>query len=147
MKQGHELKGTNQEYNAIQINQCYRFRQGMLFCATYIIYLLLHKILDMPPDNQCGGQQQWNAWGSRPCAESLEFYAFEFYATIMKTENSDFNLSEGCLGTNIIRTCTKLAQVGVYSVTFDQVFAKFQCPSFSLENIKTYATHIINLET
>jgi hypothetical protein len=45
---------------------------------------------------------------------------------------SDFNLSGGCFGTDIIQKCTKWSQVGVHGLKIWPIFAKFQCASFSI---------------
>ena len=43
---------------------------------------------------------------------------------------SDFHLSGGCFGTDIIQKCTKRFQIGVHGLTIWPIFAKFQCASF-----------------
>ena len=43
---------------------------------------------------------------------------------------SDFNLSVGCFGTDIIQKCTKWSQIGVHGLKIWPIFAKFQCASF-----------------
>ena len=43
---------------------------------------------------------------------------------------SDFNLSGGCFGTDIIQKCTKWSQIGVHGLKIWPIFAKFQCASF-----------------
>ena len=45
---------------------------------------------------------------------------------------SDFKLSPGCFGTDIIQKCTKWSQIGVHRLKIWQIFAKFQCVSFSI---------------
>ena len=46
--------------------------------------------------------------------------------------NSDFNLSGGCFGTDIIQNCTKWSNIGVHGLSFGPIFAKFHCASFLL---------------
>ena len=43
---------------------------------------------------------------------------------------SDFNISGGCFGTDIIPKCTKWSQIGVHGLIIGQIFAKFKCASF-----------------
>ena len=45
---------------------------------------------------------------------------------------SDFNLSGGCFGTNIIQNCTKWPNIGVHVLSFGPIFAKFQSAPFLL---------------
>ena len=45
-------------------------------------------------------------------------------------QNTDFSLSGGCFGTDIIKNCTKLSNIGVHGLIFWPIFAKFQCASF-----------------
>ena len=49
---------------------------------------------------------------------------------------SDFNLSGGCFGTDIIQNCTKWSNIGVHGLIFGPIFAKFHCASFSIRNNK-----------
>ena len=46
------------------------------------------------------------------------------------TQRTDFNLSVGCFGTDIIQKCTKWSQIGVHGLKIWPIFAKFQCASF-----------------
>ena len=50
---------------------------------------------------------------------------------LLITHNSDFNLSGGCFGTDIIQKWTKWFQIGVHGLIVGPIFAKFQCASFS----------------
>ena len=56
-----------------------------------------------------------------------------FHATVtqevIRLNISDFNLSGGCFGNDIIQKCTKWSQIGVHGLIIGQVFAKFQCAS------------------
>ena len=52
---------------------------------------------------------------------------------------TDFNLSGGCFGTDIIQKCTKWSQIGVHGLKICQIFAKFQCASFPIrKNVKKW---------
>ena len=45
---------------------------------------------------------------------------------------SNFNLSEGCFGTDIIQNCTKWSDIIIHGLSFRPIFAKFHCASFLL---------------
>ena len=47
-------------------------------------------------------------------------------------QNTDFNLSVGCFGTDIIKKSTKWSQIGVHGLKIGQTFTKIQCASFSI---------------
>ena len=49
--------------------------------------------------------------------------------------STDFSLSVGCFSTDIIQKYTKWSQIGVHALKIGQIFAKFQCTSFSITNI------------
>ena len=43
---------------------------------------------------------------------------------------SDFSLSSGCFGTEIIKNCTKWSNIGVHGLSFGPIEAEFQGASF-----------------
>ena len=49
--------------------------------------------------------------------------------------NADFNLGGGGFGTDIIKKYTKLFQIGVPGLKIRQIFANFQCASFSIRKM------------
>ena len=52
---------------------------------------------------------------------------------------SDFNLSGGCFGTDIIQKCTKWSQIGAHGLKIWPIFAKFECVSFLIrENVEKW---------
>ena len=46
------------------------------------------------------------------------------------TNGSDFNLSGGCFGTEIIKNCTKWSNIGVHGLSIGPIEAEFQGASF-----------------
>ena len=48
---------------------------------------------------------------------------------------TNFNLSGGCFGTDIIQKYTKWSQLGIHGLLFGPIFAKFQCVSFLLKKM------------
>ena len=48
---------------------------------------------------------------------------------------SDFSLSPGCFGTEIIKNCTKWSNIGVHGLSFGPIEAEFQGASFLFEKI------------
>ena len=46
--------------------------------------------------------------------------------------SSDFNLSGGCFGTEIIKKCTKWSNIGVHGLRLGPIEAEFQGASFSI---------------
>ena len=49
------------------------------------------------------------------------------------TYDSDFNLSGGCFGTEIIQNCTKWSNIGVHGLSFGPIEAEFQGVSFLIQ--------------
>ena len=47
-----------------------------------------------------------------------------------KTQFSDFSLSPGCFGTEIIKNCTKWSNIGVHRLRLGPIEAEFQGASF-----------------
>ena len=60
--------------------------------------------------------------------DTISIYWFALVDTI--SHFTDFHLSPGCFGTDIIQKCTKWSQIGVHGLKSGQIFAKFQCASF-----------------
>ena len=48
-------------------------------------------------------------------------------------ENTDFSLSPGCFGTNIIQNCTKWSNIGVHGLKIGPIEAEFQGASFLIQ--------------
>ena len=50
-----------------------------------------------------------------------------------KPQLSDFNLSPGCFGTDIIQNCTKWSNIGVHGLKIGPIEAEFQGASFLIQ--------------
>ena len=48
-------------------------------------------------------------------------------------KNSDFSLSPGCFGTEIIKNGTKWSNIGVHGLSFGPIEAEFQGVSFLIQ--------------
>ena len=58
---------------------------------------------------------------------------------------TDFNLSEGCFGTDIIRKYKKWSQMGVHGLKIGQAFAKIQCMSSVVRKKHKRTQHMLNI--
>ena len=55
-----------------------------------------------------------------------------FQSTSQLINPTDFNLSGGCFGTDIIQNCTKWSNMGVHGLSLGPFVAKLRCASFLL---------------
>ena len=51
----------------------------------------------------------------------------------LNTHLTDFNLSGGCFGTEIIKNCTKWSNIAVHGLSFGPIEAEFQGASFLIQ--------------
>ena len=49
------------------------------------------------------------------------------------SNHTDFYLSPGCFGTDIIQKCTKWSQIGIHGLKIRQIFSKCACVSFLVQ--------------
>ena len=63
---------------------------------------------------------------------SLKIRIIYFYRGTC-THQTDFNLSGGCFGTEIIKNCTKWSNIGVHGLRLGPIKAEFQCASFLIQ--------------
>ena len=63
--------------------------------------------------------------------------SFRVFVDDVCAKTTDFNLSPGCFGRDIIQKCTKWLQIGVHGLKIGQISAKCRCASFWVRKMQT----------